>query len=76
MAEAKITRPAYWLVPHPLHQYAEDVKSVARKAGLRVLDPAVASDEDKAAAMPADKAPKLTIVNEPAPAKKAAAPKE
>lgn len=64
--------PIYWLVEFPTYRYAEDVKQLARKAGLRVLDAAQASEADKARAVAADKAPKLTIKPEYAPAKKAA----
>lgn len=47
-----------WLVEHPLHQYKEDVKALARKNDLRIIDA-----EHKASIDPAtveDKPPKLT----------------
>jgi hypothetical protein len=47
-----------WLVGHPTHQYNEDVKALARAAGLIVVDEAAASDEDRANA--ADDVPVLT----------------
>lgn len=28
-----------WLVPHPVHRYAEDVKALARAHGLVIVDP-------------------------------------
>jgi len=60
-----------WLVDHPTYRYAEDVKAAARKAGLIVVDAAFASDSDRAAAVDADKAPKLTLKPEFQPAKAA-----
>lgn len=65
-------KPSIWLVPHPTYVYAEDVKAQARRAGLRVVDPAFASAAEVADAMPEKDAPKLTIKPEFKPAKAAA----
>ncbi len=54
-------KPTVWLVEHPTHRFVEDVKAAARKAGLIVIDAAVASDADRAAAVEADEAPTLTL---------------
>lgn len=58
-----------WLVPHPTYRYQEDVKALARKAGARIVDPDFASEADVEQALPADKAPKLTLKPEFAPKK-------
>ncbi|MBL8351204.1 MAG: hypothetical protein JNL87_12940 [Burkholderiaceae bacterium] len=50
-----------WLVEHPTHQYAEDVKALARLHGLRVVDPAAAGAEERALA--ASAVPALTLVD-------------
>jgi hypothetical protein len=63
---------AIWLVEHPLYRYAEDVKALARRAGLTVIDSAYASDEDRAEAVDPKAAPRLTVRPEFAPAKRAA----
>ena len=68
MADVQKKSPV-WLVPHPTYRYEQDVKVLARKAGLRVIDPAVAGDEEIEQAIAADKAPKLTLKPEYAPAK-------
>ena len=60
--------PTLWLVEHPTFRYVEDVKKVARAAGLIVIDSAHASDAERADAVPADKAPKLTLKPEFKPA--------
>jgi hypothetical protein len=65
--------PIFWLVGFPTFRYGEDVKELARKANLRILDAAQASDADRARAVPDDKAPKLTLKPEYAPAKKSVA---
>lgn len=64
-------RAPIWLVEHPTHRYAEDVKALARKAGLRVVDAAAASDAERDAAVPAAAAPQLTLRPEFAPPKAA-----
>jgi hypothetical protein len=60
-------RAPIWLVEHPTGRYVEDVKAVARKAGLRVMDAAAAGEAERAAAVPASQAPKLTLKAEFAP---------
>lgn len=47
-----------WLVEHPTHQWAEDVKALARKHQLQIVDPAAAGP-DELAAVAAD-VPELT----------------
>ena len=37
-----------WLVPHPTHQYAQDVKALAKLHGLQVVDPAAAGPDELA----------------------------
>lgn len=76
MADNKTTRQPTWLVEFPTFRYAEDVKALARKHGLRIVDAAVADAADREVAVSADKAPKLSLLPEFAPAKKAAASKE
>lgn len=58
-----------WLVEHPTFRYVEDVKKLARKADLIVVDPAFASEEEVADAIDAKDAPKLTLKPEFAPKK-------
>jgi hypothetical protein len=53
-----------WLVEHPTFRYTEDVKPLARQAGLVVVDPAVAGPDDLTDAVPADQAPALTLRDE------------
>ena len=48
-----------WYVPHPLHQYKEDAKELARRAGLRIVDANVVPEGERDDA--ADKPPKLTL---------------
>lgn len=62
-------KPSIWAVPHPTFRYVEDVKAVARKAGLRVVDPAFLSAAEEADVVAAKDAPKLTLKPEFAPAK-------
>lgn len=35
-----------WLVPHPVGQFQEDVKALARQNGLRIIDVKFKSDID------------------------------
>jgi hypothetical protein len=56
MTERKI-----WLVEHPTHRYVEDVKAMARSAGLIIVDAAAAGADEIAAALPAEDAPMLTL---------------
>lgn len=60
---------AVWLVEFPTFRYVEDVKSLARRAGLTIIDAAEASDEDRAAAVSPKDAPKLTVKPEYKPAR-------
>lgn len=48
-----------WLVAHPLHQYAEDVKALARRHGLVIVDEAAAGDAERELA--AEDPPALTL---------------
>lgn len=70
------SRPPTWLVDFPTFRYVEDVKALARAAGLRVIDAAYANDLDRKVAVSADKAPKLTLRPEFQPAPKGAGKKE
>ncbi len=63
------SKPLIWAVPHPTFVYVEDVKALARKAGLRVVDPAFISAAEKDDVVPAKDAPKLTLKPEFAPPK-------
>lgn len=58
-----------WLVEFPTFRYVEDVKALARRAGLIVVDSAEASDEDRAAAVSPKDAPKLSLKAEYKPAR-------
>lgn len=53
-----------WLVEHPLHQYKEDVKKLARSNSLRIVDVSFAKSFPKE--MVATDAPKLTKHVKPA----------
>jgi len=46
-----------WYLPGPNFQYVEDVKALAREAGLRIIDANVTSDRSDEAADP----PKVTL---------------
>ncbi|MBI3157591.1 MAG: hypothetical protein HYZ20_19600 [Burkholderiales bacterium] len=61
-----------WLVEHPTFRYVEDVKALARKGGLRIIDAERASNAEREAAVTAAEAPRLTLRPEFAPASKAA----
>lgn len=39
-----------WYLPGPFHQYQEDVKALAKKAGLRIIDASVTASRDGEAA--------------------------
>jgi hypothetical protein len=41
-----------WYLPGPTHQYVEDVKALAREAGLRIIDANVTTDRSDAAENP------------------------
>ena len=51
-----------WYVKHPTFQYCEDVKSIAKERGLRIID---AKFQD--GAPQCDNAPQLTLCNKPVP---------
>ncbi|WP_434703077.1 hypothetical protein J3P85_19380 [Pseudomonas sp. Z1-12] len=46
-----------WYLPGPFHQYLEDVKALAKKAGLRIIDANVTESREDAA----EDTPKVTI---------------
>lgn len=46
-----------WYLPGPFHHYQEDVKALAREAGLRIIDANVTTSREDAAENP----PKVTI---------------
>lgn len=46
-----------WYLPGPFHQYQEDVKALAKAAGLRIVDASVTESRDGAA----DDVPEVTI---------------
>lgn len=50
LAPGTADRPV-WLVPHPTHQWAQDVKAMARQLGLQVVDPAAAGPDELARAI-------------------------
>ncbi len=53
-----------WYVGFPIYRYNEDVKALARKAGLRVVDAIFKGDNKQVA-----NAPKLTLKKEYQPEK-------
>jgi hypothetical protein len=53
-----------WYLPGPFHQYQEDVKALAKAAGLRIVDASVTESRDDAA----EEVPQVTIKELPAPA--------
>ena len=53
-----------WYLPGPFHQYLEDVKALAKAAGLRIVDASVTESRDGAA----EEVPEVTIKELPAPA--------
>ena len=71
MPKQEISRGPTWLVEHPTFRYVEDVKELARKAGLRIVDAAVADEHDRELAE--KNPPKLTLKPEYQPAKAAKA---
>lgn len=50
----------YWLVEHPTHQYKEDVKEMARKNDLKIIDSRFAGSLDPKLVIDDKDAPKLT----------------
>lgn len=57
-----------WLVPHPTHQFKDDVKKLARMHNLTIIDAKHAAEYPADAI--AEDAPTLTRVDAPAKAKK------
>ena len=55
-----------WLVAHPLHQYKEDAKDLARRENLRIIDVEHKADIDPEQI--AEKTPKLTKLGADKPA--------
>lgn len=53
-----------WYLPGPFHQYLEDVKALAKEAGLRIIDANVTESRDGEC----EKPPKVTLKELPAPA--------
>ena len=51
---------AIWLVDHPTHQYKEDVKELARKNDLQVIDSRFKDSFDPKLFVDEKDAPKLT----------------
>lgn len=56
---AKIDSRKLWLVKHPLSQYNEDVKALARKNDLKIVDAKFKGSIDQK--FVADKPPALTV---------------
>lgn len=50
-----------WYLPGPFHQYQEDVKALAKAAGLRIVDASVTENRDGEA----DDVPEVTIKEQP-----------
>jgi hypothetical protein len=50
-----------WYLPGPFHQYQEDVKALAKEAGLRIIDASVTASRDGAA----QDVPTVTIKEQP-----------
>lgn len=53
---------AIWLVEHPISQYEQDVKALAKEQGFKIVDARFADDIDKE--LLAGKTPELTKVGE------------
>ena len=64
MAEVAKDKRDVWYVEFPTYQYKEDVKALARKADLRIVDAKFQGDKKQCA-----KAPKLTPIVEPTTSK-------
>jgi len=52
-----------WYLPGPFHQYLEDVKALAKAAGLRIVDASVTERREGAA----EEVPEVTIKDLPVP---------
>lgn len=52
-----------WYLPGPFHRYEDDVKAIAKKTGLRIVDANVTESRDGEC----EKAPEVTLKELPAP---------
>ncbi len=52
-----------WYLPGPFHRYEDDVKAIAKKAGLRIVDANVTESRDGEC----EKPPKVKLKEQPAP---------
>jgi hypothetical protein len=59
-----MSNKSIWYLPGPFHQYQEDVKALAKAAGLRIVDASVTESRDGAA----EEVPEVTIKELPVPA--------
>ena len=66
--DKRIDTRKLWLVEHPLHQYNEDVKDLARRNHLKIYDTKTGVDFDPSKI--ANDAPKLTKKGEKKEVKK------
>lgn len=58
-----LDRPPVWYLPGPFYQYNEDVKKLAKRAGLRIIDSTLT--EDRSYAADESKLPKVTLISAP-----------
>ena len=54
-----------WYLPGPFHRYEDDIKAIAKKAGLRIIDASVTESRDGEC----EKSPKAKLKAEYEPAK-------
>jgi hypothetical protein len=64
-----------WYLPGPFTRYNEDVKSLAQKSGVRIVDARFVPENGRKDAAPEKDLPKVTEKGKKAPAKKAPADK-
>jgi hypothetical protein len=64
-----------WYLPGPFTRYNEDVKSLAQKSGVRIVDDRFVPEDGRKDAAPEKDLPKVTEKGKKAPAKKAPADK-
>ena len=64
-----------WYLPGPFTRYNEDVKSLAQKSGVRIVDARFVPEDGRKDAAPEKDLPKVTEKGKKAPAKKAPADK-
>jgi hypothetical protein len=57
-----MTNKNIWYLPGPFHRYEDDVKAIAKKAGLRIVDANVTESRDGEC----EKPPKVTLKEVPA----------